>query len=436
MVLQKNCLAGRAPDNSGPALDEGRMEKRSVVLTRLSHDLRAPLNAIISFTQILTDGLAGSLNEEQLLQVDIIRKSGNNLLHVIDNVTMLARTGLRHYSATPATVMVEKVMGNLRTALADCGQGENADLEIRIADDAPTAFTTDERKLLLALANMIRYAYQAGGASTVTLEVSGVAPGALPVFLGDLGGHDVGDEGYLKLQLRHRCSEAERVRLADLYLDLDELDISENEQFRGVHLGLSLARRSIEIIGGRIWFEQTADGDLLTKVVIPSLVTSSQVEPVGWSGLQSAHHSEGSVAEPGAERPRTVLVVEDNPFNRNFIRLILDHMGFDMVEAENGEIGVSRALEVQPDLILMDMMMPVMDGFQATRALKNNPRTAGIPVLAMTALSLEKDKRKAREAGCDDFLLMPSSREVLEGKLRFWAEKGTGCTDVPEECER
>ncbi len=76
-----------------------------------------------------------------------------------------------------------------------------------------------------------------------------------------------------------------------------------------------------------------------------------------------------------------------------------------------------------PELILMDMMMPVMDGFQATRALKAAPETSAIPVLAMTALSLEKDKRRAREAGCEDFLPMPSSRDILEDKLLYWTAK-------------
>jgi len=399
--------------------DPQHSEKRAALFTRLSHDLRAPLNAIISFSQILLDGLPGELNEEQQQQVDIIRKSGNNLLHVIDNVTTLARSDLRSYSATPGDVGVADLLDRLRSMLADAGQGEGVELVIGTADDIPETFTTDDRKLLLAMSNMVRYAYHAGGEATVTLEVSGVGPGALPVFLGDLGSRDVGREGYLKLQIRHRCSEAEKARMGDLYLELDELDVRENDQFRGVHLGLSLARRAIEILGGRIWIERAGDGDLLTKAVIPSLVKAMAVES-GSAPDENVGESSVAEAEAGDEGPTTVLVVEDNPFNRNFIRLILDHMGFEVVEAENGELGVARALETLPDLVLMDMMMPVMDGFQATRALKANPKTSGIPVLAMTALSLEKDKRRAREAGCDDFLPMPASRDVLEDKLRYW----------------
>lgn len=426
MNEQESRLTGQASEETELVSAAAHIERRAMLFTRLSHDLRAPLNAIISFSQILLDGLAGTLNDEQQLQIDIIRKSGNNLLHVVDNATMLARSDLRNFCATPDTVTVAEMLEKARTMLTDSGQGEDATLEVSIADGTPETFTTDERKVLLALGNMVRYAFQAGGSSAVTLEVSGVASGALPVFLGGLGTRDVGEEGYLKLQIRHSCSDAERARASDIYQELDELDIRENEQFRGVHLGLSLSRRIIEILGGRIWIERSAEGDLLTKMLIPSLANSTTVDSVAAPKTQQA----GSPAEgddaPEDGRQKTVLVVEDNPFNRNFIRLILDHMGFAVVEAENGEIGVGKALEVRPDLILMDMMMPVMDGFQATRALKARPEVAGIPILAMTALSLEKDKRRAREAGCDDFLPMPSSREVLEEKLCYWTSKRGG----------
>jgi CheY-like chemotaxis protein len=400
------------------------IERRAILFSRLSHDLRAPLNAIISFSQILIDGLPGTLNDEQTQQVDIIRKSGNNLLHVIDNATTLARTDLKDFGATPDKIVVGEMLDRLQSMLHDSGQGEDASLEICKAEGMPATFTSDERKVLIALGNIVRYGFQAGGSSTVTVEVSGVASGALPVFLGDLGTRDVGQEGYLKLQIRHSCSEAEKARAADIYQELDELDIRENEQFRGIHLGLSLSRRIIEILGGRLWIERAAEGDLLTKVVIPSMVSTMAGESAKAPPPPVDGSADGEGGAEVPERQKTVLVVEDNPFNRNFIRLILDHMGFNVVEAENGEIGVRRALEVGPDLILMDMMMPVMDGFQATRALKANPESAGIPVLAMTALSLEKDKRRAREAGCDDFLPMPSSRDVLEDKLRYWTSHG------------
>lgn len=431
----------KAPAHQQPERTAARggdhAEQRAALFTRLSHDLRAPLNAIISFSQILLDGLPGELNDEQRQQVDIIRKSGNNLLHVIDNVTALARSDLHGYSATPGEIGVEDLVDRLRSMLDDAGQGEGAELRISLADDMPEVFTSDDRKLLLAMSNMVRYAYHAGGDSPVELQVSRVGPGALPVFLGDLGSRDVGEEGYLKLQIRHRCSEAEKARMADLYLELDELDIRENEQFRGVHLGLSLARRAIEILGGRIWIERAGDGDLLTKAVIPSLVRAVSVEPKAPPAEAAGKTGGGEAAgEDTGGGPKTVLVVEDNPFNRNFIRLILDHMGFEVVEAENGEIGVARALEALPDLVLMDMMMPVMDGFQATRALKANPRTAAVPVLAMTALSLEKDRRRAREAGCDDFLPMPASRDVLEEKLRFWTSPEGAAERTAEQVQR
>jgi len=434
MAEQRNGLSAPAAGIGDTAVME-RAERRATLISRMSHDLRAPLNAIISFSQILIDGMAGELNGEQTQQIEIIRKSGNNLLHVIDNTTTLARTDMRNFGSSPDTLNVGELVEKLRSLLIDSGQGDTAELEVAVAETAPQTFTTDEFKLLQALNNMVRYAFHAGGAGRVAFEVSGVAPGALPVFLGDLGAGGVGPEGYLRIQIRHGCSEMEQQRIAQLYLELDELDIGDNPNFRGVHLGLSLARRLIETIGGRIWIERAANGDLLNKVIVPSHVgIETAAAGVVVEGLPSALDRVPQ-AESGPVT-MTVLVVEDNPFNRNFIRLILDHMGFVVVEAENGELGVQKALEILPDMVLMDMMMPVMDGFQATRKLRAEPSTADIPVLAMTALSLEKDKRRAREAGCDDFLPMPASREVLEEKLRFWAARSTKAQVASGEMDR
>jgi CheY-like chemotaxis protein len=434
MTDKQKGLSATTAGNGGGAVME-RAERRAALISRMSHDLRAPLNAIISFSQILIDGMVGELNEEQTQQVEIIWRSGNNLLQVIDNTTTLARTDMASFGANPDTVNVPQMLEKLEAMLGDSGQGENAELVIRSADSTPERFTTDDFKLLQALNNMVRYAFHAGGAGRVEFEVSGVGPGAMPVFLGDLAARDVGEEGYLRFQIRHGCSEMEQQRISQLYLELEELDIADNPDFRGVHLGLSLARRLVETLGGRIWIERAANGDLLNKAVIPSLVAldaaAGAAEPI------QTDEPEGQPGPAELEKATmTVLVVEDNPFNRNFIKLILDHMGFEAVEAENGEIGVRKALEILPDMVLMDMMMPVMDGFQATRALKADPSTAGIPVLAMTALSLEKDRRRARDAGCDDFLPMPASRDVLEEKLRFWAARTTKAQVASGETDR
>ncbi len=116
-----------------------------------------------------------------------------------------------------------------------------------------------------------------------------------------------------------------------------------------------------------------------------------------------------------AEEPRlTVLIVEDNVDNRIIYRTFLEHHGFTVLEASDGEAGVRSARETRPDVVLMDISMPVLDGHQATRLLKADPATASIPVVALTANAMTEDRRLATEAGCDSYLAKPAEpREVL-----------------------
>lgn len=111
----------------------------------------------------------------------------------------------------------------------------------------------------------------------------------------------------------------------------------------------------------------------------------------------------------------TVLLVEDNPDNRAIYSIVLRHHGFEVVEATNGEDGIETARARLPHLILMDVSMPGIDGWEATRRLKADPATAGIPVIALTAHAMAEDRRKATEAGCDSYLAKPiEPRRVLE----------------------
>ncbi|HYW10262.1 MAG TPA: response regulator [Longimicrobium sp.] len=102
-----------------------------------------------------------------------------------------------------------------------------------------------------------------------------------------------------------------------------------------------------------------------------------------------------------------ILLVEDNPDNRAIYGTILRHFGFEVAEAETGEDGVRMAREISPALILMDVAMPGMDGWEATRILKGDPETAGIPVIALTAHAMSEDRRRAEEVGCDGYLSKP-----------------------------
>jgi two-component system cell cycle response regulator DivK len=115
---------------------------------------------------------------------------------------------------------------------------------------------------------------------------------------------------------------------------------------------------------------------------------------------------------------KRILVVEDQEDNRQILRDLLSNVGYEMIEAVTGEEGVSAATSARPDLILMDIQLPVMDGYEATRRLKADPATKSIPIIVVTSYALSGDETKAREAGCDAYVTKPYSPRQLLGKVR------------------
>jgi two-component system cell cycle response regulator DivK len=118
-----------------------------------------------------------------------------------------------------------------------------------------------------------------------------------------------------------------------------------------------------------------------------------------------------------------ILVVEDQADNRTILRDLLTASGFVVLEAEDGEAGVRLAMAERPDLILMDIQMPLVDGFEATRRIKADPALAAVPIIAVTSYALSGDEAKARGAGCDDYVAKPFSPRALLAKVRDWLER-------------
>ena len=127
-----------------------------------------------------------------------------------------------------------------------------------------------------------------------------------------------------------------------------------------------------------------------------------------------------------ADAAKTVLLVEDNEDNRTVYRTILEHFGYEVIEARNGEDGIRMARESHPDLILMDISIPVIDGWEATKILKGDSQTRRIPVIALTAHALATDRQKAADVGCDAYLAKPVEPQLVLEEVRRWMRGSTG----------
>lgn len=140
-------------------------------------------------------------------------------------------------------------------------------------------------------------------------------------------------------------------------------------------------------------------------------------------------HKEGETMMQGPSEPETkyrILLAEDDPTNQYVFRAILTSAGYEIEIVENGLVALERVRPFQPDIILLDMMMPVMDGYEAASRLAADPLNDGIPILALTAKAMKGDREKSIESGCDDYMSKPISRQNLCGKIEEWRARQSG----------
>lgn len=370
------------------ALEEAEIATRSKseFLSSMSHELRTPLNAILGFAQLLELDRGTALNEDQADSLDMILKGGNHLLDLIDQVLELekieaGKLSLSIESVTPHSV-IEESLQMVKTR-ADAGS-------ITLIDDTQSAAlpplwsdrTRLKQVLLNLLSNAIKYNVEGG---SITLTSDRVADQMVRISVTDTG---VG---------------IPQDKQQDLFKPFERLG-RETGEIEGTGIGLTISEKITNLLNGRIGFHSTEGQGSTFWVEIPVSLDSTQAQDLG---------DDNSAGQPDTgpttiEDCRLVLYVEDNPDNMRLMEGIVKRIGgVKLITAFNAEIGIDLAVSKQPDLILMDINLPGMDGFEALAQLQNNALTKDTPVIALTAAARPQDIEKGRQAGFHDYITKP-----------------------------
>jgi len=356
---------------------------KSEFLSSMSHELRTPMNAILGFGQLME--FDENLPDEHKDSVREILKAGQHLLALINEVLDLAKVESGRIDLSLEPVEVCPVVEECLSLVA--GLAARRGVRISHVGLAGAAVRADRMRLKQALLNLLSNAvkYNREGGS-VQLEVQPEDTGRLRIRVTDTGpGIAAG-------------------RLRELFQPFNRLG-AESSDIEGTGIGLTITRRIVEMMGGEVGVHSKPGGGSSFWIELP-FESGPGVRP-GSASRQGAD-SGPAPSEPAAARQRTVLYVEDNPSN---IRLVAQILGrrrhIQLLTAHTPELGIELARARCPDLILLDIHMPGMDGYQVLRVFQADPSTKTIPVVALTANAMPRDVERGRAAGFADYLTKP-----------------------------
>ncbi len=373
---------------------------KSEFLANMSHEIRTPMTAILGFTELMQD--AEQTTDERLECIQTIRRNGQHLLNIINDILDLSKIeagkmAIERIACSPRQLVRE--VDSLMRARAD-EKGLAFDLEF--VGLLPEHIRTDPTRLRQVLINLI------GNAIKFTTE-GGVR---LIVKMDDAVD---ADNPRLRFEVMDTGIGMTQEQLQRLFKPFTQADNSMTRKFGGTGLGLTISKRLAQMLGGDITAESTPGKGSAFYLTIEtgSLADAEMVE-------EARHYEQLSRSTPQEKAVKglsgRVLLAEDGPDNQQLISFILDKAGFDVDVVGNGQQATERAVQAQADgipydVILMDMQMPVLDGYAATRKLRAQGYTG--PIIALTAHAMATDRDKCLDAGCDDYATKPINRQEL-----------------------
>lgn len=370
---------------------------KSEFLANMSHELRTPLNGILGYAQIL--GRDRQATPQQKEGVTIISQCGAHLLNLINDVLDLAKIEARKLELLPGDFDFTTFL----KGVVEISRIKAEQKEISFVYDPlnvlPVAVHGDEKRLRQVLLNLLGNAIKFTDRGQVTLKVGQLeSPHANPV---------------VRFQVDDTGVGMTPEQLTKIFQPFEQVGTNERKAV-GTGLGLAISRQIVEMMGGALQVESVPNqGSRFWFDVELTTVDN-------WQPVVADQPSRTVIGYEG--KHRKILVVDDRWENRAVIVNLLEPLGFELSEAEHGRAGLAAAQRFQPDLIITDLVMPEMDGFEMTRALRAQAEFRDLPVIASSASVFNFDRQKSQEVGCSNFLPKPVQMEELLAQLQDYLQ--------------
>jgi signal transduction histidine kinase/ActR/RegA family two-component response regulator len=387
--------------NEAKSRAEEATQSKSLFLANMSHEIRTPMNGIVGMANVLKNT---PLTKEQRDALNIILNSSDNLLIIINEILDISKIESGKLQFENISFNIHHEIENVVKLLKLRADEKGLDVSYNISPFVPQIVKSDPTRLKQILINLVNNGIKFTEHGSVKMSVS----------VED----KVGNKNILRFEVEDTGIGIPEDRLQSLFKTFSQTDVSFTRRFGGTGLGLAISKNLVELMGGHIgvessenegstfWFTlNMEDGDAQS---IPALTESTPIETQGMTDKMKAPNT----------KKLHVLLAEDNLINQKVAVMVIQKMGFTVDVACNGKIAVDKYSQNQYDMILMDIMMPEMDGIEATKIIreleKNKTPGSRIKIVALTANAMKEDREKCLSSGMDDYLSKPFKPEDLE----------------------
>ncbi|MEO1401267.1 MAG: ATP-binding protein [Cyanobacteria bacterium J06635_1] len=363
-------------------------QAKSEFLANMSHELRTPLNGILGYAQILQRDL--TMTPQQQQGITIMQKCGTHLLTLINDILDIAKIEARKLDLSPTEVHLSSLLLGVNELGRIKAEQKQIDFTYQALTPLPQAIYVDEKRLQQVLINLLGNAIKFTDRGGVTFKVGGKAGG-------------------LRFEIEDTGSGITPAQLDTIFLPFEQVG-DRDRRTEGTGLGLAISQKIVQMMGSEIHVDsQPGQGSrFYFDLNVPEFLNWSPPAPE-----PTIRHIQGYQGQR-----HTILVVDDRWENRSVITQLLVPLGFELIEAENGADGLEKAISTTPDLIITDLIMPVMDGFEMTHQLRALTAFQTTPIIATSASVFQFDQQRSQAAGCNDFLPKPIEVDALLEKLQ------------------